>query len=108
MKKTLLILISTTGFLSAQTTITKAFNDPIMGEIVNNVNINGTVDNSATGNNVTFTNTSLTAGSASSATYSTPSSTEISTFPGSTIKRQVAEVLLTTNRPQRNLRSQDW
>ncbi|MGE6395916.1 T9SS type A sorting domain-containing protein [Chryseobacterium scophthalmum] len=86
MKKTLLILISTTGFLSAQTTITKVFNDPIIGEIVNNVNINGTVDNSATGNNVTFTNTSLTAGSASSATYSAPSSTEISTFPGSTIK----------------------
>lgn len=86
MKKTLLILISTTGFLSAQTTITKAFNDPIIGEIVNNVNINGTVDNSATGNNVTFTNTNLTAGSASLATYSAPSSTEISTFPGSTIK----------------------
>lgn len=86
MKKTLLILISTTGFLSAQTTITKAFNDPIIGETVNNVNINGTVDNSATGNNMTFTNTSLTAGSASSATYSAPSSTEISTFPGSTIK----------------------
>ncbi|MCD0457822.1 hypothetical protein LPB85_20530, partial [Chryseobacterium sp. LC2016-27] len=58
---------------------------PIIGETVNNVNINGTVDNSATGNNVTFTNTSLTAGSASSATYSAPSSTEISTFPGSTI-----------------------
>lgn len=86
MKKTLLVLISTTGILSAQTTITKAFNDPIIGETVNNVNINGTVDNSATGNNVTFTNTSLTAGSASSATYSAPSSTEISTFPGSTIK----------------------
>lgn len=86
MKKTLLILISTVGFLSAQTTITKAANDPVIGEIVNNVNINGTVDNSATGNNVTFTNTSLTAGSASSATYLAPSSTEISTFPGSTIK----------------------
>ena len=86
MKKTLLILISTTGFLSAQTTITKAFNDPIIGETVNNVNINGTVDNSATGSNTTFTNTSLTAGTASSATYSAPSSTEISTFPGSTIK----------------------
>jgi len=86
MKKTLLILISSTGFLSAQTTITKAFNDPIIGETINNVNINGTVDNSSTGNNVTFTNTSLTAGSASSANYSAPSSTEISTFPGSTIK----------------------
>ena len=86
MKKTLLILISTTGFLSAQTTITKAFNDPTIGETVNNVNINGTVDNSATGNNATFNNASLTAGSASSATYSAPSSTEISTFPGSTIK----------------------
>lgn len=86
MKKTLLILISSTAFLSAQTTITKASNDPIIGETVNNVNINGTVDNSATGSNTTFTNTSLTAGSASSATYSAPSSTDISTFPGSTIK----------------------
>ncbi|MBD3903440.1 T9SS type A sorting domain-containing protein [Chryseobacterium sp. Ch-15] len=86
MKKTLLILISTTGFLSAQTTITKTFNDPTIGETVNNVNITGTVDNSATGNNVTFNNATLTAGTASSATYSAPTSSEISTFPGSTIK----------------------
>ena len=86
MKKTLLILISATGFLSAQTTITKAFNDPIIGETVNNVGVNGTVDNSATGNNTTFNNASLTAGSASATTYSAPASSEISTFPGSTIK----------------------
>lgn len=86
MKKTLLILISTTSLLSAQTTITKAFNDPVIGETVNNVNINGTVDNSATGNNTTFNNAGLTAGSAAATTYSAPTSSETSTFPGSTIK----------------------
>ncbi|MCX8526289.1 T9SS type A sorting domain-containing protein [Chryseobacterium formosus] len=85
MKKTLLILISATGIWSAQT-ITKAFNDPIIGETVNNVNVNGTVNNSATGNNATFTNTSLTAGTATSTVYSAPTASEISTFPGSTIK----------------------
>ncbi|MFC7348716.1 T9SS type A sorting domain-containing protein [Chryseobacterium zhengzhouense] len=86
MKKTLLILISTGNLLSAQTTITKAFNDPVIGEAVNNVNVIGTVDNSATGSNVTFNNASLTAGSASVANYSAPTPSEISTFPGSTIK----------------------
>lgn len=85
MKKTLLILVSATGLFSAQT-ITKAFNDPVIGEIVNNVNIVGTVDNSATGSSATFTNTGLTAGTATVTTYSAPTSTELSSFPGSTIK----------------------
>lgn len=86
MKKTLFFLMVSTAVLSAQTTITKAFNDPISGETVNNFNVNGTVDNSATGNNATFSNGSLTQGSASVTTYSTPTATEITTFPGSTIK----------------------
>ncbi|RZJ48174.1 MAG: T9SS type A sorting domain-containing protein [Chryseobacterium sp.] len=86
MKKTLLFLIVTVSTLSAQTTITKAFNDPIIGETVNNVNVNGTVDNSATGANVTFSNSSLTQGSASLTTYSAPTTSEVSTFPGTTIK----------------------
>lgn len=86
MKKTLFFLMASTAVLSAQTTITKAFNDPISGETVNNFNVNGTVDNSATGNNATFSNGSLTQGSASVTTYSTPTATEITTFPGSTIK----------------------
>lgn len=86
MKTALFFLIASTATLLGQTTITKAFNDPVIGETVNNVNVNGTVDNSATGANVTFSNSSLTQGSASVANYSAPSSNEISTFPGSTIK----------------------
>ena len=86
MKKTLLPLIFGASFCMAQTTITKAFNDPIVGDVVNNVSINGTVDNSATGNNVTFQNSTLTQGTAISGTYSTPTSTEITSYPGSTIK----------------------
>ena len=86
MKATLFFLLTSASVLSAQTTITKAFNDPIIGETINNVNVNGTVDNSATGNNATFSNSSLTAGSASVTNYSAPTSSEISTFPGSTIK----------------------
>ncbi|MBW7675873.1 T9SS type A sorting domain-containing protein [Chryseobacterium chendengshani] len=86
MKTILFILFASTAATSAQTTITKAFNDPIIGEVVNNVNVNGTVDNSATGNNATFINTSLTQGSASATSYSAPTASEISTFPGTTIK----------------------
>lgn len=86
MKKVLLFVIASTAVLSAQTTITKAFNDPVIGETINNVNVNGTVDNSATGNNVTFVNNSLTQGSASATTYSAPTASEVSTFPGTTIK----------------------
>jgi len=86
MKPTLFFLIASATVLSAQTTVTKAFNDPISGETVNNVNVNGTVDNSATGANTTFSNSSLTQGSASVTTYSTPTAGDISTFPGTTIK----------------------
>ncbi len=86
MKTTLFFLCASAAVLSAQTTITKAFNDPLIGETINNVNVNGTVNNSATGANTTFTNSSLTQGSASVTTYSAPSAGEITTFPGSTLK----------------------
>jgi hypothetical protein len=86
MKKALLFIISFSGLCSAQTTITKAFNDPLVGDIVNNFVVNGTVDNSATGANTTFSNASLTQGAASQVTYIAPSSAEITTYPGSTIK----------------------
>lgn len=86
MKTTLFFLMASSALFHAQTTITKAFNDPIAGENVNNVNVTGTVDNSATGNNVVFSNGSLTQGLASATTYSAPTATEISTFPGTTIK----------------------
>lgn len=86
MKTSVFFLLATFSVCSAQTTITKAFNDPILGDVANNYNVNGTVDNSATGSNVTFSNGNLTQGSAASANYSTPTLTEISTYPGTTIK----------------------
>lgn len=86
MKKTLLFILAFSGISSAQTTITKAFNDPLVGDIVNNFVVNGTVDNSATGANTTFNNASLTQGAASQITYIAPTSSEITTYPGSTIK----------------------
>ncbi|WP_294300634.1 T9SS type A sorting domain-containing protein [uncultured Chryseobacterium sp.] len=86
MKQTLFLLLASAGLLSAQTTITKAFNDPVAGESVAYLDVIGTPDNSATGANTTFNNGSLTfAGSATTA-YSTPTASEISTFPGSTLK----------------------
>ncbi|MDQ0592777.1 hypothetical protein QFZ37_001146 [Chryseobacterium ginsenosidimutans] len=86
MKRNLFLLLITSGLCSAQTTITKAFNDPVVGETVNNVTVTGTVDNSATGANTTFSNAALTLGAASPTTYSAPTAGEITTFPGSTIK----------------------
>lgn len=79
-------MLASVGLCSAQTTITKAFNDPNPGESPSYFTVNGTVDNSATGNGVTFDNANLTQGAASPTTYSAPSAGEISTFPGSTLK----------------------
>ncbi|RXM40502.1 T9SS C-terminal target domain-containing protein [Chryseobacterium sp. CH21] len=86
MKKSILFLLGTSAMLSAQITLTKAANDPVSGDVINYNQVNGTVDNSATGANVTFSNGSLTMGASSQTTYSVPTSTEITTFPGSTIK----------------------
>lgn len=86
MKKSILFLLISGGILSAQTTVTKAFHDPVVGDAVNNNMVNGTVDNSATGNGVTFNNASLTQGAANSVTYTSPTAGEITTFPGSNIK----------------------
>lgn len=86
MKKTILLLTAFTGMLSAQTTITKAFNDPVVGETVNNVTVNGTVDNSATGAGVTFQNGSLTQGAAAATTNTAPTASDLIAFPGTTIK----------------------
>nr|WP_315026288.1 T9SS type A sorting domain-containing protein [uncultured Chryseobacterium sp.] len=86
MKTSLLILLSTSALLSAQITLTKASNDPTINDVVNNNLVTGTVDNSAIGANVTFSNGSLTQGAASQVTYSAPTATEISNYPGSTIK----------------------
>ena len=86
MNKLALIFTACCGFMYAQTTITKAFHDPLIGETANYVTVNGTVDNTATGSGVTFQNGSLTQGSATLTTYTAPSGTELTTFPGSTIK----------------------
>lgn len=86
MKHSLLILLASAGILSAQTILTKAFNDPVTGESVSYLGVTGTPDNSATGQNATFQNGSLTFGGASSTVYSTPTASEVSTFPGSTLK----------------------
>lgn len=86
MRKSLLLLLGASAMFSAQITLTKAANDPISGNIVNYNIANGGVNNSATGANATFSNAGLTMGAASQTTYATPTSTEIATFPGSTIK----------------------
>lgn len=71
--------------LFAQMTITKAANDPVIGDVVNNVIVNGTIDNSATGSNTTFNNASLASGQAVTNVYSQPTSSQITTYPGTTI-----------------------
>ena len=86
MRKSLLLLLGASAMFSAQITLTKVANDPISGNTVNYNLANGGVNNSATGANTTFSNPGLTMGAASQTTYSTPTSTEIATFPGSTIK----------------------
>lgn len=86
MKINLFLLLMASGVISAQTTITKAFNDPVSGETANYLSVTGTPDNSATGSNVTFNNASLGFGPAAVTSYSTPTSTEITTFPNSTLK----------------------
>lgn len=87
MKNIYLLLTTACSCLAfSQTTLTKAANDYISGNIINNVNYTGTPDNSVTGYPKTFDNSALTPGSAITATVSTPSASEISTFPGSTVK----------------------
>lgn len=75
-----------TVILQAQTTITKTFNDPNIGDSVTNVLLNGNIDNSGTGQNATFSNPTVTAGANSVNTYSAPTAAEITSYPGSTIK----------------------
>lgn len=72
--------------VSAQTTITKSNNDYLPGNTISSRNVVGTPDNSAAGANVTFDNSMLTDGSAVMAQVSTPSASDLSTFPGTTVK----------------------
>ncbi len=80
------LLMGASSFIHAQTTITKAFNDPLIGDNVNNVIVTGTVDNSAVGNPVTFSNPSITAGAPVVNTYAALTATDLATFPAATIK----------------------
>ncbi|WP_160136018.1 hypothetical protein [Chryseobacterium sp. c4a] len=86
MKTSILLLLGASVMFSAQITLTKASHDPILNDVVNNNLIVGTVDNSALGNNVTFLNGALTLGAAATINYLAPTSAEMTTFPGSTIK----------------------
>lgn len=86
MKKSVLFLLGASAMLSAQITLTKTANDPVSGDVINYNQLNGSVDNSAVGANVTFSNAAVTMGASSQTTYSVPTSAEITTFPGSTIK----------------------
>ncbi|MDR4951030.1 T9SS type A sorting domain-containing protein [Chryseobacterium sp. ES2] len=82
------ILLGGFSLFPAQTTtaITKAFNDPAIGNVVNNYSVNGVVDHTAIGNNATFNNTNLTQGPLSITSYTAVTPTELITYPGSTIK----------------------
>lgn len=86
MKKSILLLLGTSAMFSAQITLTKASHDPNLNDVVDNKIITGTVDNSATGANATFSNSGLTLGAPASISYVAPTSAEITTYPGSNIK----------------------
>ena len=70
----------------SQTTLTKAANDYLTGNLVNSKNLLGTPDNSSSGVNTTFDNTGLTDGTNVIAQVSTPTPADIATFPGTTVK----------------------
>lgn len=80
------IMLSSGVLAFAQTTLTKAANDPVSGNVVNNVVLNTPVDNSPVGSPVNFSNPNATAGAAVSNTYSALTATELTSFPTGTIK----------------------
>ena len=81
-----LITALSCSILFAQTTITKAANDYIIGNTINEINMVGTPDNSSTGSNVTFTNNALTAGTAVTASVSALSAAELVSYPQGNVK----------------------
>ncbi|KQS89198.1 T9SS type A sorting domain-containing protein [Chryseobacterium sp. Leaf394] len=86
MQKYLLSLTLCVSLCNAQTTVTKAFHDPVVGDINNYVSLNGTPDHSSAGANTVFNNSTLTQGGVSPGTYSAPTAAEIGLYPGSTLK----------------------
>ena len=88
MKKLYILLVfATTQTAFAQTTLTDAANKPIVGNSYAGNAVVGTVDNTATGSGATFSNPTLTSGTAASTSYVAPLTTEITTFPGSNLKQ---------------------
>jgi hypothetical protein len=79
-------IIVITQWSFAQITITKAANDYIVGNTVNQVNLTGTPDNSATGSGATFNNGSLVPSNAITTSVTAPSAAEVTTYPGTNIK----------------------
>ena len=87
MKRNLLIVAMAFSCSAvAQTTITKSYNDPVVGDVLNNVVVNGAINNTPTGANVNYDNSTVTAGAASVNTYSAPTTAELTNFPLATIK----------------------
>ncbi len=70
----------------AQLTLTKAANEPVVGDTFTNSVINEAVDNAPTGNGVTFNNPTFTASASAVNVFSAPSSTEITTYPNSNLR----------------------
>ena len=85
-RKLLLLSVAISSLSFAQTTLTKSFNDPVVGDVLTNVNINGAINNSPTGANVTFNNSSVTSGATSINNYTSPTAAELVDFPLATIK----------------------
>lgn len=86
MKKLYISTFFAATLCSAQTTITKAYNDPVSGDVVNNYLVNGIADHSAIGNAAVFNNSGLSQGAANVSLYTMPTAAETSLFPGSILK----------------------
>lgn len=81
-----MLLSAGSSFAFSQTTITKSANDYLVGNTFNSANVVGTPDNSSTGSTVTFDNSLLTTGISVVASVTAPSASELTDFPGTTVK----------------------
>lgn len=81
-----MLLSAGSSFAFSQTTITKSANDYLVGNTFNSANVVGTPDNSSTGSTVTFDNSLLTTGISVVAYVTAPSASELTDFPGTTVK----------------------
>ncbi len=87
MKNLNLFLLCAAGSLTfAQTTITKAANDYLVGNTINQFAMGGTPNHSGTGLNATFNNNVLLKGPALTFNVSTPTAAEVLDYPGTTLK----------------------